>query len=237
MITITQKMIDEAKKNVGTKHSRYVELSALEKHVYAFGSFDSKNNINYSSTTIANELSHHGEPHYNIVGSAVSFFNATHSGKVPYGDITFSCPHQKEFGASLHLGTLRLYGEDGSFSQDNWDGFAKDNDNISLHQLMDYLEDKTGMLPDEHDTGRNTDSWFSSRKVQTTAGREAWKEVFKILACDWQEGKDKTLEPLVQTNLLELFFKDSLACLELAKQLKLPVAAPDTLNETMTYSQ
>ena len=238
MPKITQKMIDEARDSLEAQEN--IPASALEKHISAFGKLEA-GKILYSRHTIADKLKNHGESNPGVVGTVINFFNAVHSGKCPFADVTFSPSETNDFASSLHLGTVRLYRPDGSFDEKNWNDFAKDKEMIALSELLDYLSEKNTTLAEQHDTGRNTDSWLSSRTVQETAGREAWKEVFKILVCDWQTAEGG-VEPLIQSDLLRLFFEDSPACLEVATKLSLPVAEPsqdelinDVVNTTPAY--
>ena len=222
MPQMTKQMIDEARCSL--HENDHSAMSALEKHVAAFGKTEA-GKILYSRHTIADKLKNHGETSPGVVGTVINFFNRVHSGQCPFGHGTFSQAGQNDFAKSLHLGTLRLYRPDGSFNEDNWQAFAQDREMIGLSDLLNYLGGQTAALPEEQETGRNTDSWFSSRPLQETAGREAWKEVFKILACEWQANGDD-MEPLIQSDLLRLFFEDSPACLEVATKLGLPVAEP-----------
>ncbi len=224
---ITERMIIDARQKVESEDKNYATLSALEKHVAAFGKTRGEHSVSYSASDIDTRLRQHGENHSTVVGRAIFSFNAVHSGSWPYGNVAFSCPKQTDYGASLHLGTLRFYKKDGSFNQNNWDEFAIGMESISESTLVAYLSGKNNVLPDEADTGRNANSFFASRSLQQTAGSTAWHEAFKILACDWTvDEKTNDLEPSVDAVLLELFFKDTLTCLELAKKLELPVAQP-----------
>lgn len=216
---------EEIKRSIYSEGSDYDGFSALQKHVAAFGSIK-EGAISFSPSAISAVLEKYAEQWPNLVGTFVNFFNATHMGQCPFGQSTFSTSGQTDFSSSLHLGTLRFYDKTGRFNEENWCEFVNNQEFISLSYLQSFLNQKNGAYGEEVDTGRNTHSFFSLKSVHHAAGREAWKELFKIMACDWQKNANNSneLEPVINSDLLKLFFEDTLACLEVAKQAELPVS-------------
>lgn len=194
---------------------KYADKSSLTKHVAAFGDLNEKGETTYSASTISNTLYQHGEPHSYAKALVISSFNQTHTSQCPFTQGFFSNKETKDYGPTLHLGTNRFYNRRGEFVKERWLAFAGESKYISQAQLLEYLATQTQTLAKQSDTGRNTDSWFSSETVQHLAGSEAWKEVFAILYHD--ESKEI---PEVDALLLEEFFNDTPFCLYINKLLK-----------------
>lgn len=202
-------------------------MTPLEAHVWAFGKTDGST-TKYSADTISQVLGQHGEAHPDLVGAAVHAFNAIHSGYSLFGETPYTTA---DFANSLHLGTLRLYQPDGSFSEVMWNSFVSalpaDQDYVSQSQLLTYLAQQTSALPEQTDTGRHASN-FIEKHIQINAGSAAWKELFKILACDWiptSDGADDA-ESVIATDLLKYFFVNSTLALQFAKANGIPVPKP-----------
>jgi len=73
--------------------------------------------------------------------------------------------------------------------------------------------------PQDSITGRNANSWFSSKRVQGFASNAAWDETFDRLTCGWQTvaGHPKELEPFIDLSLARLFFEDSVSAFQKAE--------------------
>lgn len=215
---------------------KYAGLPPLLLHVLAFGALQDKDQIIFSVQTIKDKLAAAGETSPGVVGALVDAFNAQHEGKCPFISNVFAQVGQTNFGSALHLGTGRLYNQDGSFNEANWQKLVtalpadlvaeKRIKRADLYAYLDSIKD----WPEEAGTNRHDNplSLFDNKAMQINAAKAAWMEVFKLFASDWYLGGDGvTYEPIVDLDLLKLFFTNTPLALVVAKQNGLPVQSPE----------
>lgn len=198
---------------------------ALGKHVSRFvgpaGFFS-------SATVTAGLTKIHGHQP-GLKGPIIATFNGIHAGawRCPYAQSA----EKKDYSLNLHLGTTRIWNADGSINEERWQQLIAiaerkdpaDEEYITLSALKAYLEHCYANDPDEQSTGRNANSFFSSRYAQATAATQAWNEVFDRLACGWVlEKGGKELEPYIDLSLVRLFFEDSEAAFLKSEEGELP---------------
>jgi hypothetical protein len=209
------------------------ELSSLEKHVYLFLDKDKV----FNSTTIAAALTKMHGSASTAKGRMIALFNASHgSGNIicPAMKATFS-KDANGYARFLHLGTTRIWNADGSFNAARWQDLVsftnlKQNDAgiLTLSQLKAYLTTRLATDQPDPNSGRNTNAFFSSKRVQAFAATAAWDEVFDRLACGWKaiEGKSNQWEPYLTLEILKEFFEDSPRAFLRAECGLLPVLKP-----------
>jgi len=161
-----------------------LDKAPLGRHVKPF---TDKNGL-YSPTSISAELNKCDEPHPNVVGAAIAIFNATHA------EGSLVCPFRKSatfspdsYAKSLHLGTTRTWNADGTINEERWQQFVnyvqEDFGNekiVKQSKLNEYLLKCLNEDAEEKNTGRNNNSYFSSKSMQATAANAGWDEVFKL---------------------------------------------------------
>lgn len=204
-----------------------LELSSLFKHILYV--LDAKNCSSPSS--IARVLKNMGSSAAEFKGFAIHTFNAVHRGS--------SCPFFKNtpLSKSLHLGTTRIWKEDGSVDEARWQQFLKnaseENGSIfTLSKVQAYLQECTEKDPEEEKTGRKTTPYLPlSKSMQVNAAVLAWNEVFDRLTCGWQLKENGELEPYISTQVVREFFEDSPVAYLRAECGLLPVPKPQLESE------
>lgn len=231
MSIISSQIRQQAQSNYQEKYGTLPTLSALQLHVLAFGEINKKGELVYSMTSIKKTVGQHGETSPNLVGFMVNAFNAIHTNQCPFGNNLFSKANQTEFKQALHLGTFRLYDEKGNFNKQAWQQVVNQQPSLSLTELMTKLKAFQKVSKPNKDNGRNAIGFFRSSTMQTMAADKAWQEVFSLLCHDWQPKADnkEKLEPVVDSELVELFFENSLLALEVASLLDLPKKQPEAI--------
>lgn len=164
-----------------------------------------------------------------LKGLAIHTFNAVHRG----GSL---CPFLKDtpLAASLHLGTTRVWNEDGSVNEIRLQQFissasetypAESSGIIRRSSLLAYLKKCAKNDPEDRKTGRHAER-FGSRFTQELAATAAWDEVFNNLTCGQIAKKDKPneKEPYISVEVIKEFFYDSGAAYLRAKLGLLPYA-------------
>ncbi len=225
---LTKDLLDARRESYYQKFEAYRLLSPLQKHVLAFARFD-KGDIVHDTFTVAKGLCRFGDKHPYLTGFAVHSFNAGLVMANPLRPARFSRPGQTDFGHNLHLGTNRIYKPDGGFDEGAWQNFVGEHRHISKSYLSRVLEKNNEKFEQESDTGRNTNNCCASKIGQELGGRAAWLKVFDRLATDWQKVSENSdeLEPVIDAELLRLFFEDTLLCLDLQEETDLPMPKPD----------
>jgi hypothetical protein len=200
------------------------EMSSLFKHILYV--LDAKNCSSPSS--IAKVLDRMGSSHPDFKGFAIHSFNAGHRGN--------NCPFFKNtpLSKSLHLGTTRIWKEDGSVDEMRWKKFLKEasDENGSIFRLSKvhaYLAECAEKDPEQKETGRHTTPLLPmSKESQVFAAVQAWNEVFDRLACGWKikDAKTGEMEPYISAEVIWEFFVDSPVAYLRAECGLLPVAKP-----------
>ncbi|MCL5272154.1 MAG: hypothetical protein M1486_02335 [Gammaproteobacteria bacterium] len=213
------------------------DKDAMAKHVSRFMT----NGFFSPATVIAGLQKIHGT-NPNIKGPFIAAFNSAHSGNwtCPFGSTEFKADDQNGYAKYLHLGTTRIWTVNGELDPIRWQQFVeavtqnqehRDQKIVTKSALKAYLNQCYAQDPQENDTGRNTNSWFSSGYVQATAASKAWDEVFERLACGWEiDANGDDYEPYINLDLIYLFFEDSHAAFMAAENQNLPIAKPETLS-------
>ena len=205
-------------------------LNPLAQHVRRF---TDKNGF-FSAQTVGDGLKrlHSNYPH--LKGKAIAEFNNVHSGGCPFFPRQFAKDPKTGYAKYLHLGTMRIWTVDGTIDEEHWAQFVsavtqgqEQNETkiVTKSAVKAYLDECYKNDPQEETTGRNSNSIFSSSKVQSVAAIQAWKEVFDRLACGWVFNKqDNEYEPYINLDLVRLFFEDSDRAFEKAEKGELPKA-------------
>lgn len=206
--------IQNAKTYFATQDREHnLNLTALEKHVLAFGKLNPKTNkVEFDVLTTAFALRNMGEPLWPVIGFFVALGSKLQAGKCPIGTA------ELDTKKALHLGTSRLWDKDGKFDEARWfTMFAclESSTLISQSQWNQNVAELVANDQPESGTNRKVDDGFiHSRETQIdTAKREA-KEMFKLLGR--KEGNDLVM-PLW---LIKLYFEDTRAALMAARALK-----------------
>ena len=213
-----------------------IEKDAMAKHVSRF----MKNGF-FSPSTVTDGLKQIHGVNPGAKGPVIAAFNSAHSGNwiCPFGSTEFKADAQNGYAKYLHLGTTRIWTVDGEVDPIRWKQFAeavtpnqeqRNQKIVTKSALKAYLQQCYEQDPQEQNTGRNTNSWFSSGYVQATAASKAWDEVFDRLACGWEmNDKSEDYEPYINLDLVYLFFEDSEAAFMEAENQNLPIAKPEPI--------
>lgn len=210
------------------------DSSPLAKHVQRFTDDEST----YSPETVAAGLEKiHGYA-ASMKGYAISLFNATHSSDnimCPVTRARFVKDNEKGYAKNLHLGTTRIWNQDGSLNEERWQKFIentvieyKSEKIVPKSKLDAYLSQCYYNDPQDLTTGRNSNALFSSKYIQGTAATAAWNEVYERLTCGWIEVDNNAnqLEPYITLIVLREFFEDSSKAFQHAEDGLLPIARP-----------
>lgn len=216
-------------------NSRFI-LSALGKHGKRFVNED----WSYGVSSVKEGLDKINSSQSAIKSVAISEFNIIHTGGkgCPFkGD--FNGDPETGYAKALHLGTTRIWNADGSINEERWkkfedyvtagqnaDGIRK----VTLSKVKEYLKYCLENDPQEQNTGRNTNSIFSSKFMQGRAAVAGWGEVFDRLTCGYVEDKEKNLDPYITLDIIREFFEDSEKALQKAEEKSLPVPKPQVTN-------
>lgn len=194
---------------------KYEKTDALANHVALF----TKNGF-FSPSTVSSGLKKIHSENTTMKGGAIAVFNSTHSGNwmCPFGKTEFIADETNGYAKYLHLGTTRIWNRDGTINEDRWNQFvekatSQNEDEIFIvtkDTLDSYLSYCYHNDPQELDTARNSNSWFSSGTIQSTAASAAWKEVYDRLTCGWiYDEKNKVYDPYITLDRIRLFFVDT----------------------------
>ena len=209
-------------------------VSSLERHVLPFLNPDDV----FSGSTITDALTamHGSMP--GVKGPLISTFNATH-GSENWALPSFSAKFIKDkngFARFLHLGTTRIWNDDGSINEERMVEFKKIfPEKVSQSGLNAYLAECMKKDPPTSENGshRNADAKFglTTKKMreeqQASAATQAWGEVFDRLACGWVQGPSGKPERYLTIDIAEEFFRDSPRAFLRAKCGLLPVVKPE----------
>lgn len=210
--------------------------SALKKHVARF----CLANNDFTPQSVSAGLNVIHGTGTTLKGAVISSFNATHSSSnivCPVTGARFEADEKTGYAKFLHMGTTRIWNADGSINEDRWKLFvdfvtegqeANDEKIVTKSRLKAYLTKCYNDDPVDLSTGRNTNSWFSSKYVQGSAASAGWDEVFDRLACGWKQVPDHPtqFEPCLTLAIIREFFEDSVAAFQKAEDRVLPAAKP-----------
>lgn len=174
-----------------------------------------------------------------ITGTAISAFNAEHANEslCPVISGKFAPDPKTGYAKFLHLGTTRVWNPDGTINEERWkklvayvtEGQAQDAEQYAtLSRLKSYLAICAKEDPQEPDTGRKANSFFSSKDLQCLAAVKAWEKTYERLACGWKPKADnpKELEPYLTLPVLREFFENSKQVFQKSKTGELPIVKP-----------
>lgn len=202
----------KANKKVDLTAKLSTEMTALQLHVLPFAEKELPNgDLVYTGSSIANRLAKAGSMGSTAKGPIISMFNATHSGaRCPFSRGVL--PNNQSIAQSLHLGTTRIWDENGHVNEKRFNAFVRAC--VSEHpeygliftpkNIKAYLLDCSRKDPIQENTGRNTLSTFSSRFVQEMAADKAWDELFASYKTGMVDG-----EPYLNYHAMYLFFHDT----------------------------
>jgi len=208
---------------------------ALGKHVKSFVDASGF----FSRATVEEGLKEIHSSHVAVTAEVIARFNGVHASG--FFASSWRCPHaqtegKNDYSRNLHLGTTRIWKADGSIDEARWAQFAaiaerqqpEDEPYFTLSAVKNYLAKCNQQDPQEHDTGRNTDSLFSSGTIQATAAIKAWEEVFNRLASRWVLDANGTdTEPCLHVSIVREFFENSEAAFSKAVSGELPIPKPE----------
>ncbi|TAL59824.1 MAG: hypothetical protein EPN84_10530 [Legionella sp.] len=178
----------------------------LGKHVRPLLNADGKT---YSPSSISAMLARWHFANPDITAEAISRFNAGHVSGCPFSRSgTFVPDKDGTYAPTLHLGTTRVYTKYGLIDEEQWNKLVSflcpnGEKRVYLKKLLEYLQIRAEQDPQELDTGRNTNGFFSSKKIQCTAAAESWKQAFEGLALNPGEK-----ELYTNKEKLRAFFED-----------------------------
>lgn len=206
--------VQEAKDYFAAEDKKHdLELTALQKHVLAFGKLNSKTHkVEFDAITTMFALRNMGEPLWPVIGFFVALGSKLQAGKCPIGTA------ELDTKKALHLGTSRLWDKDGNFDEVRWNRMFGDLKSSAPISQSKWNETVTNLVKDdqpETNTNREVgDGYIHSKKTQiSTAQREA-KEMFKLLGR--KEGDDLVMPAC----LIKLYFEDTRAALMAVRTLK-----------------
>ena len=208
------------------------DKSALEKHVSRFVSPDSF----FSPTTVADGLEKIHSRGPVIKGVLIASFNSSHAGNAcPFLRAKFESDPIRGYAKYLHLGTTRIWNQDGTINQERWRQFVdfvldtpiEGHVVVTKSKMKDYLDLCKTIDSEEPHTGRHARGLFSSQKAQVYAAISAWDEVYDRLTCGWLYNEAlRDYEPYIHLDLIRLFFEDSEKAFLKAENGLLPVPKP-----------
>lgn len=206
--------------------------TALDNHVLRF----EDENKNFSSQTVTEGLEKIHSSNAQAKGTMISGFNATHSSNniiCPAMSGNFTPDKEKGYAKFLHLGTTRIWNADGSINEERWQKFfintvTEENGSqvVTWSNLTKYLQYCYDNDPQENNTGRNTNAFFSSKPMQGFAASSAWQEVFDRLACGWTLKDNGEYESFMSLEKIREFFENSELAFQEAETQALPIPKP-----------
>lgn len=194
------------------------DLSSLEKHVFYFLDV----NKTFSGATVAAGLAKMHGSATTMKGALISFFNSNHAGTAKFCPAMNAITKKMDFSRTLHLGTTRVWNEDGSVNEENWNSLKKyiqanqpkDEENIVRKStLFAYLKVCTASfkLKDKEQkvitNNRKPNGFFDGEGTQGTAADQAWNEVFRLLSAGTTS--KGVSEPYMTIEDFRMFFQDS----------------------------
>ena len=174
--------------------------SALYRHILPF--LDEKGHFSAETISMALKDAHASNP--GIKGQIINLFNSVHAGgNGPITPFTNLSQH-------VHMGTARIWDENGSFNEKNWQrllDYAKEKDHMPNMIYQTTLESFIEMINKEHGTqpGTGRDSHIPGGiAAQKFAGGAARQQLFDLVG-----EKDSTDRVFISKESLELFYRDT----------------------------